>query len=101
MSTVPFTPGQTQEIILATTSSSLALNADAPQIYVLLNSSAADALAFIRIGTGAQTAVASDFAVPPNIPMILTKGVGANTIAAMANAPGVGGLLFVTTGVGR
>jgi hypothetical protein len=98
--TQPFSPGQTQEFVLAATSASLTLNADAPQIYVLLNSANAAALAFIRIGTGPQTATASDFAIPPNIPMILTKGVGANTIAAMANAPGAGGLLFVTTGVG-
>jgi hypothetical protein len=98
--TQPFTPGRTQEFVLATSSSSITVDADAPQIYVLFNSGSSTALAFIRIGTGAQTATASDFAVPPNIPMILTKGVGANTIAAMGNASGAGGLLFVTTGTG-
>jgi hypothetical protein len=98
--TQPFTPGRTQEFVLATTSASITVDSDAPQIYVLLNSTSPTALAFVRIGTGAQTATASDFAVPPNMPMILTKGVGANTIAAMANASGAGGLLYVTTGVG-
>jgi len=94
----PFTPGQTQNLILGTTTSALTLNADAPIVCVLLNSTNASACAFVRIGTGAQTATANDFPIPPNVPTYLTKGVGANGFAALANAPGSGAILYVTTG---
>ena len=96
----PFAPGPTQNLTLAATSASLTVDSDAPSVRVVLSSASANALGFVRVGTGAQTATTSDFPVTANWPVIIMKGVGANTVAAIANTAGVGGVLYVTTGVG-
>lgn len=46
--------------------------------------------AYIRVGTGAQTAVAGDILVQPADALILAVGPGSNTIAAIqVTSPGV------------
>jgi hypothetical protein len=95
-----FTPGQTQELILDASSNSLTLHSDAPSVQLLLTSGNAAALAFVRLGTGAQEATFNDYPISANAPVTLTKGVGADTIAALGNAAAAGGLLYVTVGSG-
>lgn len=96
MALSPFTPGRTLTISVADTSISQAINADEPQV-ALYN--AGPELVFVAFGTGPTTADETGFPIPANATTILTKGVGANTIAAISPDPGPS-TLYVTPGVG-
>lgn len=92
---VAFSPGKTTTLAIGIASGQINIDANAPQMY-LFNSGTA--LVFVRTGTGPQVALATDFPLAPNGSMILTKGVGADTLAAIGAA--AGGTLYVTTGNG-
>lgn len=99
MSLQAFSPGQTQVVSVATTSGSIAVSADAPVVRIL---SLGPEVVFVRIGTGAQTAVVdADMPVVPNLPAYVTKGVGANTVALIADDTATADIVvYVTTGDG-
>lgn len=96
--TTSFAPGQTQTLTLTTASQSLTLNANSSQARVLMVGGTAGALVFVRIGTGAQTAVVTDYPMLPGAEVFLMKGVGADHMAAIGNSAASGAVLYVTTG---
>lgn len=92
----PFTPGATAAAInLAAASQSVSVTAAATALEIQHNGTA---VAFVRVGTGAQTAVATDYPILPGQSKIITKPVGADTFAAIATAGA--GTLYVTSGEG-
>lgn len=83
---------------VTTTSASVSLNPDSPSVRLL---NVGSDLVFVRFGTGAQTATEQDYPLQPNVPEIINKGVGADTLAAIEIAGGgPGPVLYITTGTG-
>lgn len=108
----PFTPGHTYVLVVGDTSVSVTVHADAPVLRLL---NLGPGVVFVRIGTGPQQATPTDFPVPAGVPVLITKGVGADTVAAVApvaaaalndaedeadEATEAGIVLYITTGIG-
>lgn len=105
-----FTPGRTYrlDVTAGGASASVQVDANAPLVRLL---NTGPATVYIRMGTGAQTATLADFPLGTYVPEQLGKGVGADTVAAIAgpdppppdpdNPPAATvSVLYVTTGHG-
>ena len=93
--TMPFAPGATATINATTTSASASVNANVTTLEV---QNAGSAAAFIRVGTGAQTAVATDYPILAGQSKLITKAIGADTVAAITGTGTT--TIYVTSGEG-
>ncbi|GAA0696320.1 hypothetical protein ISN75_06810 [Dyella marensis] len=86
MITQPFSPcfGAGVTIAATTTSANQAFTAGGPLQNVAVTN-AGTAVAFVRLGVGAQTATTADMAIAPNATVILTKGLADNIAAICAS----------------
>jgi hypothetical protein len=71
--------GSNQSVTASGTSDSVAIDPRSNVVY-LHNTDSAN-IAYIRFGTGAQTATAADFPLLPGIPVTLRKGDSVDTLA--------------------
>lgn len=89
-----FTPsGQTLEITVTTTSTSVNVNANAGLLRLL---NAGNNLCFVHVSTGPATAVLTDYPLVPNVPEIIAKPIGADTVSAITTA--ASNPLYITSG---
>lgn len=89
-----FTPsGQTVEISVGTTSSSVNVN---PAAGLLRLVNAGNNLVFVHISVGPATATLTDYPVVQNVPEIIAKPIGADTVSAITT--GASNPLYVTSG---
>lgn len=93
----PFNPrkGGNQSVTAAAASASVTVDAQAKSVRVV--NTGATNIAYVRIGTGAQTASATDTPIRANSEIILSKGDGENTVAYISAA---GTTLEIQTGEG-
>ncbi|MNO65789.1 hypothetical protein D3C76_565580 [compost metagenome] len=93
----PFEPrrGQNQPVTAGAASASISLDPKAKSVRIL-NIDAAN-IAFIRIGTGAQTATTADMPVRAASEIIVQKAEGEDTLAYISAA---GAALHIQTGEG-
>jgi hypothetical protein len=56
-----------------------------------------NAVVFVRIGAGPQTATATDYPILQNVPTVIPAYSGADTLAAISSSAGTE-TLYVTTG---
>ena len=75
-----FSPGQGTVINVSTVSASGAVTPDAPSLQLIAVGSVP---VFVRWGAGPQTAVATDYPVIPNVPVVISKSSGTGTVAAI------------------
>ena len=97
MSDKAFNPkaGATQTVSATTTSASVTVDADCPNVVITTVGSVA---VHVRMGKGAQTATTSDFVVHGNATINLFKGWDVDTIA-IRTASGTA-TVYVTPGTG-
>lgn len=89
-----FTPSANYQIAVSAASNSVTLSALATNSDDIYLYNGGTAVAFVRWGAGAQTALATDFPVAPGAWFVATKGNTANVIAAI----GTSGTLYVSPG---
>ena len=94
----PFGPGATQDMILGATSASISISPDTPVVRLLFVANSVNAVAYLMWGEGTATATFNDFPLIANTPEYLSKPPGKDRLAGVANASGVGGILYVTAG---
>ena len=93
--TMAFSPGATVSIACTTTSGSATVAAG--NSTMRLTNIGANAC-FVRWGTGAQTALATDFPVAPNTSVLVAKPFEVVTVAALTGASTT--TLYITVGEG-
>ncbi len=99
---VPFTPNTagTVTLSLPTAASSVSVSIVANAGALELQNAGSDTV-FVRVGTGAQTAVATtDYPVLGGQSKIISKPIGADTLAGITAAGAAAATLFVTSGEG-
>jgi hypothetical protein len=94
----PFGPGATVDLTLGATSASVTIAAANPVIRLLFQCGNPLGTAYLNWGAGTATATFNDFPLIANQPELVTKPPAKDTLAAVANAAGVGGVLYVTVG---
>lgn len=90
----PFTPGRTLIIEVSDVSTPVTITAHEPQVALLNTGPDLVAVAF---GVGTAVADETGFPVPVNQPVVLTKGVGSDVLAAVTRGAAT---LYVTPGSG-
>ena len=92
----PFTPLVTATLSASATSSSVSL---APDAYTLELQNAGNSTVFVRVGSGAQTAVTTGYPVLAGQSKVISKARNADTLAGIC-ASGETATLYVTSGSG-
>lgn len=92
---VPFTPGATATLSASGVSASVSVAANSSALEI---QNAGSVAVFVRVGTATQTAVATDYPVLPGQSKIISKPVGADTLAGIT--AGVAVTVYVTSGEG-
>ncbi len=91
-----FTPGATATLVAGAASASVAISPTATQVELQNDGGAT---VFVRVGVGAQTAVATtDYPVLSGQSKIISVPIGADTLAGISPAGGT--TLYVTSGQG-
>lgn len=89
-------PGKSTSISATGTTASATVPAEAPQLRVF---NLGPSTIFVRWGVGAQTAVATDMAIPAGVVEMFHKG-NADTVAAICGSGGTA-TVYLTPGVGE
>lgn len=97
MAATPFTPSVNFALAMTGSSVNQALGVGAGNSVLYLYN-ATTALANVRWGVGAQTAVATDFAVPPGAYFVIAKPSAADNVAAISSGTGN---LYLSCGEGE
>lgn len=96
--TGPFTPGRTLKLDVTGVSQAVPINPEAPQVSLL---NMGPDLAFVAFGVGPFEVDITGFPLPVGVPVMLTKGVGADTIAVVCGGAGSdSATVFATPGSG-
>lgn len=92
-----FAPGPTITMTVGTASTSIPID---PQATVLRLMNAGNNAAFVRWGTGPQTATLNDYPLMPTAGLanFVAKPIGADTLAGITT--GASNVIYVTTGYG-
>lgn len=96
MQGIPFTAGATATLSATSTSASVSVSTESGRVEV---QNGGASVVFIRIGTGTQTAVTTDYPVLPGHSKVISKPYGADTLAGICLS-GQSSTLYVTSGAG-